>query len=283
MGFHTEETDAAYPHGGREARGKAGAGDRSGDPGGEPEPGSEASGAGDSSQEVPRGVLQLKRRQGQSSPVTTIWADLRKEAEQEPRHSKQKKRTSSVDQGPGGGGCRGHGPGERGTSRSADRGSARERAAQAGPLHRGTQSTTRPSLAPRCGALRPGGAHPPVPRPCVPEAAAWLPSTPGPSPTPPADSRPASGLQEPGPSSARGSDICSRAGSTSAARRDRLRKQPKAGRPRPPPGRAGRSRAEPAGRKGQRSGRRPVAGALGCQGGRRGRGQDYCVLSSAGF
>lgn len=101
MGFHTEETDAAYPHGGREARGKAGAGDRSGDPGGEPEPGSEASGAGDSSQEVPRGVLQLKRRQGQSSPVTTIWADLRKEAEQEPRHSKQKKRTSSVDQGPG--------------------------------------------------------------------------------------------------------------------------------------------------------------------------------------
>lgn len=163
-----------------------------------------------------RGVLKLKRRQGQSSPVTTIWADLRKEAEQEPRHSKQKKRTSSVDQGPGGGGCRGHGPGERGTSRSADRGSARERAAQAGPLHRGTQSTTRPSLAPRCGALRPGGAHPPVPRPCVPEAAAWLPSTPG----PPADSRPASGLQEPGPSSARGSDICSRAGSTSAARRD---------------------------------------------------------------
>lgn len=30
--------------------------------------------------------LKLKRRQGQSHPVTTIWADLRKEAGQESRH-----------------------------------------------------------------------------------------------------------------------------------------------------------------------------------------------------
>lgn len=158
MGFHTEDRDAAYPHGGREARGKAGAGDRSGDPGGEPEPGSEASGAGDSSQGVTRGVLKLKRRQGQSSPVTTICADLRKEAEQEPRHSKQKKRTSSVDQGPGCGGCRGHGPGERGTSRSADGlrartgcpggaappGNAEHNAAEPGAKVRGPEAGRRP-------------------------------------------------------------------------------------------------------------------------------------------
>lgn len=125
-------------------------------------------------------------------------------------------------------------------------------------------------------ALRPGGAHPPAPRPCVPEAAAWLPSTPGASPMPPAGSRPAAAPQMPGPSAAPESDICSRAASASAARHERLRKEPKAGRPRP--ARAGRSRAEPeAGR-----GSAPAPSGRGSPGGagwQRGRGtEDYRVL-----
>lgn len=87
MGFWAEEGEAAYPDGGGEARGKAGAGDRSGDPGGEAELGTaRPEGLGSAAKEWSAGVQKLKRRREQSSPVTTIWADLRKEAEQEPRH-----------------------------------------------------------------------------------------------------------------------------------------------------------------------------------------------------
>lgn len=45
----------------------------------------EARGVGVGRQGAVRGREKLKRRREQGSPVTTIWADLRKEAEQEPR------------------------------------------------------------------------------------------------------------------------------------------------------------------------------------------------------
>lgn len=52
------------------------------------------------------------------------------------------------------------------------------------------------------------------------EAAAWLPSTPRPSPTPPAGPRRAVGLKKPDPSATSPSDICSQ-------RQERLGRQPR--------------------------------------------------------
>lgn len=106
-------------------------------------------------------MLKLKRRQGQSSPVTTIRAVLRKETRQEPRHFEtgvEKNLQSKPGPRVGSGGAagvaaRGRGP----QNKSEDRGSAREGAAQAGPLRRGARSRAPPSLAPRCGVLRQGG------------------------------------------------------------------------------------------------------------------------------
>lgn len=101
----------------------------------------------------------------------------------------------------GAGGSR---PGQR-----RGRGSARE-GAPPRPVrssrHRRTElaRASRRSAGPRGRRHAPAGA-----RPCVPEAAAWLPSTPEPSPGPRAGPRRAAGLQTPGPSAARGSDICS--------------------------------------------------------------------------
>lgn len=101
-------------------------------------------------------------------------------------------------------------------------------------------------------ALRRGGPHPPpAPRPCVPEAAAGLPSAPGTSPMPPAGSGPAATPHKPVPSAAPESDICSRAASASAARRPPRVAPERAEDDRPRARRAGKSRAEPeAGRSG---------------------------------
>lgn len=105
---------------------------------------------------------------------------------------------------------------------------------------RGSGDTGRP----RCMARSQEAPTLPAPGPCVPEAAAWLSSTPRLSPTPPADPRRAAGLQKAGPSAACPSDICSQRRSVSAASRLRLRKQPKAKRARQR--RAEPSREEPA-------------------------------------
>lgn len=150
----------------------------------------------------------MKRAEaGQNNPVTNIWADLRKEAGQEQRHFETEQKTGSSA------------PRARlvavATAATAGQGSCptvagscARRGCEAGPLHREPGQSAR-RLSPRCGAPRPGGTHPPARGPCVPETASWLPSTPGPSPTPPADPRRAAALQKPGPSDARRSDICS--------------------------------------------------------------------------
>lgn len=63
-------------------------GDRCGDRGGEPEAeGSEAN-AGVRSQGVISGRAEADEAPGASSPVTTIWADLRTKARQEPKRFK---------------------------------------------------------------------------------------------------------------------------------------------------------------------------------------------------
>lgn len=102
------------------------------------------------------------------------------------------------------------------------------------------------------GAGSRGRRHPPAgARPCVPEAAAWLPSTPGPSPTPCAGPRRAAGLQTPGPSAARRSDICS-------PRPQRLRSLPQVA---PERAEGPARREEPSGARGpEGAARRPPSG-----------------------
>lgn len=218
------------------------------------------------------GELKLKRRRGQSSPVTAIWADRRKEAGQEPRHF-ETGLASKLERSPG------PGEGGRGAARgSGGGGSAREGDARAGPLRRGARGRAGQGAAePRAtsGAPRPGGPIRRSPA-CVPEAAAWLPSTPGPSPPRPA-----------GPPAACRSDICSRL-------RERLRRRPRAA-PETAEGRASAAAAAaaaaerreeqrgPAGRKRQCAGPRVAPATLGSGGWRRGRRERDCVLLIAGF
>ena len=214
-GFWTDEGEAAYSDGGREARGKAGTWDRGEDWGGEPEAGAARPvGSGSAAKERWAGVLKLKRRQGQRCPVTIIRAVLRKEAGQEPRHfetgveNNLERRPGPKDGSGGGGSC---GPGERGPDRSQGRGSGAPRAkGLPRPVRSSGQRGAERGRASHRGAGPRGRRHPPAgARPCVPEAAAWLPSTPGPSPTPRAGPRRTAGLQTPDPSAARRSDICS--------------------------------------------------------------------------
>lgn len=110
---------------------------------------------------------------------------------------------------------------------------------------------------PRSAAPSPEAPTLPAPGPCVPEAAAWLSSTPRRSPTPPADPRRAAGLQKAGPSAACRSDICS-------PRRERLRSQPLAA-PETAEGKASaaeESRMEPKRAKGRKERRAAERGAL---------------------
>lgn len=118
--------------------------------------------------------------------------------------------------------------------------------------------------------------HPPFQNPglCVPETAAWLPSTPCRSPTPPADPRRAAGLQKAGPSAACRSDICSPRG-------ELLRSYPLAA-PETAEGEASaaaESRAEPSAAQSRKERRGSVGGAAGAlasgswRRGRAGRGE----------
>lgn len=225
--------------GGCEAGGKAGSGDRGGDQGGGQRWDSGPSGVGVGSPGVFGGRAEagaapgaeqrcqyhLGRSEKGSEAATKA---LRNRSRKEPRAQTRARGVA----GPG----------------VPARGSGAPAGAKTGvPRAKGCPRWAARGRACSRGAGPRGRAAPaPAPWPCVPEAAAWLPFTPGPSPTPPAGSRAAAGLQKPGPSAASGSDICSGAESASAARRAAPERAE--GRVR-----TGKCRAEPAGRKGQRA------------------------------
>lgn len=232
-GFCTED-EAAYPGGGREARGKAGY--RGGIGSGARPGGSEAGGAGVRGQgglgggcadagETPDGAAL-------SAPSGLIGE--RKRGGNQDISKQEQKISSSADHRRGeGGGVGGPGPQKRGPNRSQGWGSAREGAAQGG--------RARPSPEPRCG---PGGRAAPTRRR---HGLAYLRRPPG---CPPLPGRPRCLPPALDPLRRPGSPAPQPLGSpTSAAAPpappppEWLRKEPKAERPRPR--RAGKSRAEP--------------------------------------
>ena len=166
--------------------------------------------------------------------------------------------------------------GEWGPGRSEGRGSTRAEAAQAGPLRRAAQAER--GQASRRGAGPRGRKAPTRRRPSL----SYLRRLPGSLPLPGRPRRRAPALgglrgsRRPAPQRPAGQTSAARAVSASAARRQWLRKQPKAER-------AGKSRVEPAGRKGQRVGPRAVRGALPSGGWQCGLGEGYCVLLIAGL